>query len=162
MKILGIDPGLRQMGWAVIDVTGQTIKQLACGTAKSDSSKTLAERLCALYAQLGVVVEKYAPDEAAVEETFVNKGAASALKLGQARAIALLAPAHAGIPVSEYAPNQIKKTVVGAGHADKSQVAYMVKLQIKGATPKTPDEADALAIALCHAHMRKANQMRVA
>ena len=162
MRIMGIDPGLRNMGWAVIEVVGQNITQIACGTAHSDSKQELSERLSDLYGQLKQVIDMYQPDEAAVEETFVNSGAASALKLGQARAMALLAPARAGLYVGEYAPNQVKKTVVGAGHADKSQVSYMVKLQIKAATPDTPDEADALAIALCHAHLRKSKQMRVA
>lgn len=157
MKILGIDPGLRHMGWAVIEVLGQNISQLGTGTAHSESTSSLAQRLCELYAQLEAVISKYAPDEAAVEETFMNKGPASALKLGQARAMALLAPARAGLIVAEYAANQIKKTVVGAGHADKSQIAYMVNLQIKGASPQTADEADALAIALTHAHLRKLN-----
>ncbi len=155
MKILGIDPGLRHMGWAVIEKNGQSFYALGSGVAKSSSKQALPERLTDLYAQLKDVVKRFNPNEAAVEETFVNSDPRSALKLGQARAVALLAPAELGIRVAEYAANQIKKTVVGSGHADKAQVGYMVRLQIQNADPQSADVADAFAIALTHAHLRK-------
>ncbi len=155
MKILGIDPGLRHTGWAVIEFSGQRAAQIAAGTIKTESKMPLAGRLLHIFTSLEDIVAQYMPDEAAVEETFVNKDAAGTLKLGQARAMALLAPARAGLQVSEYAPNQVKKTVVGAGHADKTQVDYMIKLQIKNADTNSADATDALAIALCHAFLRK-------
>ncbi len=151
MRILGIDPGLRRTGWGVIDVTGSRIRHVANGIAEGQG-ETLAARLVALFAALETVIETYRPDEAAVEETFVNRDAAGTLKLGQARAVALLAPARAGLPIGEYAPNRVKKTVVGVGHADKGQVEYMVRLQLPGIGIAGPDAADALAVALCHAH----------
>ncbi len=151
MRILGIDPGLRRTGWGVIDVTGSRIRHVANGIAEG-RGETLAARLVALFAALETVIETYRPDEAAVEETFVNRDAAGTLKLGQARAVALLVPARAGLPIGEYAPNRVKKTVVGVGHADKGQVEYMVRLQLPGIGIAGPDAADALAVALCHAH----------
>ncbi len=155
MKILGIDPGLRQTGWAIIEVAGQNFTQIATGTIKTTSSHSLANRLVVIFDALQNVVERFSPLEAAVEETFVNMDASATLKLGQARAMALLVPARAGLPVAEYAPNQVKKTVVGAGHADKAQVEYMIKLQVKGFYSDSADATDALAIALCHAFLRK-------
>ena len=151
MRILGIDPGLRRTGWGVIDVTGSRIRHVANGVAEG-RGETLATRLVALFAALEEVIGTYRPDEAAVEETFVNRDAAGTLKLGQARAVALLVPARAGLPIGEYAPNRVKKTVVGVGHADKGQVEYMVRLQLPGIGIAGPDAADALAVALCHAH----------
>ncbi len=159
MKILGIDPGLRQTGWAVIEVSGQKCTQLAAGTVRSDAKMALADRLMQIDQNLEAVISNWQPDEASVEETFVNKDAAGALKLAQARAIALLVCAKAGLEVAEYAPNQIKKTVVGAGHADKSQVDYMVRLQVKNFETDSEDATDAVAIALCHAFLRKARQV---
>jgi len=151
MRVLGIDPGLRRMGWGIIDVSGSRISHVANGVCTGDGDD-LATRLCALFAQLERVMQSYSPECAAVEHTFVNKDAAGTLKLGQARAVALLVPAQAGLPVAEYAPNQVKKVVVGVGHAAKAQVDHMVRLQLPGVQIAGPDAADALAIALCHAH----------
>ena len=151
MRILGIDPGLRNLGWGVVDSQGSRLSYVACGVCRPKGTE-LADRLLSLFDLLQAVVTTYAPDEAAVEQTFVNKDGAGTLKLGQARGIALLVPARAGLRISEYAPNRVKKTVVGVGHADKVQVAHMVRLQLPGAQPDTPDAADALAIAICHAH----------
>lgn len=152
MRVIGIDPGLRCTGWGVVDVDGSRMRHVANGVCKSLARDDLATRLCSLHTQLTEVMKTYAPDTAAVEHTFVNKDAAGTLKLGQARGIALLVPAQAGLPVAEYAPNAVKKVVVGVGHADKAQVGYMVGLQLPGAKVAGPDAADALAIALCHAH----------
>lgn len=151
MRVLGIDPGLRHMGWGVIDVSGSKISHVANGTCDS-SGHDLGARLVSLYTQLTSVLDAYVPDAAAVEQTFVNKDGAGTLKLGQARGIAMLVPAQAGLRVGEYAPNTIKKTVVGVGHADKAQVAHMVKMQLPGVDLDSADAADALAIAICHAH----------
>ncbi len=152
MRIIGIDPGLRTMGWGVVEALGGSrLSFVASGICKSGEG-ALAQRLLALHDALAQIVERYAPAEAAVEETFVNKDARATLKLGQARGIAMLVPAKAGLKVSEYAPNTVKKTVVGVGHAEKRQVIHMVKLQLPAATPQSHDEADALAIAICHAH----------
>ena len=153
MRVLGIDPGLRNLGWGVIDVTGARIAHVANGICHSDGSEgALAERLRSLHAQLTEVVRTYAPDTAAVEHTFVNKDAVATLKLGQARGIALLVPAQAGLEVGEYAPNAVKKTVVGVGHAAKVQIDHMVRLHLPGVKIAGPDAADALAVAICHAH----------
>ena len=151
MRVLGIDPGLRRMGWGVIDVIGSRVSHVANGVCTGDGAD-LATRLCALFAQLSIVLREHSPDCAAVEHTFVNKDAAGTLKLGQARAVALIVPAQAGLPVAEYAPNQVKKVVVGVGHAAKGQVDHMVRLQLPGIQIAGPDAADALAIAMCHAH----------
>jgi crossover junction endodeoxyribonuclease RuvC len=151
VRVIGIDPGLRYLGWGVIDVAGSRLSHVANGTCSS-SGDDLAARLLSLYQQLGTVFSEFSPQSAAVEQTFVNKDAAGTLKLGQARAIALLVPAQHGLRVGEYAPNKIKKTVVGVGHADKNQVLHMVRLQLPGAQIDSPDAADALAIAICHAH----------
>lgn len=150
-RVIGIDPGLRNLGWGVIDVVGNRITHVANGTCTSTGS-VLSERLLSLYDQLSAVVLRYAPTSAAVEQTFVNKDGAGTLKLGQARGIAILVPAQAGLSIGEYAPNTVKKTVVGVGHADKRQVLHMVQLQLPGAVIGGPDAADALAIAICHAH----------
>jgi len=151
MRVLGIDPGLRNLGWGVIDADGPRLRHVANGVCKSEGDD-LAARLLSLYDQLSRVVAQYAPQAAAVEQTFVNKDGAGTLKLGQARGIAMLVPAQAGLPVGEYAPNKVKKTVVGVGHADKTQVAHMVGVQLPGVKLNGPDAADALAIAICHAH----------
>lgn len=150
MRVLGIDPGLRNLGWGVIEAVGSRLSHVANGVCHSQGTD-LAQRLLSLHRQLSDVVEHYAPDTAAVEQTFVNKDAVATLKLGQARGIALLVPAQAGLSIGEYAPNQVKKTVVGVGHAEKGQVAHMVRLQLPGAVLAGPDAADALAIAICHA-----------
>lgn len=151
MRVIGLDPGLRRTGWGIVDVAGSRLTHVANGTCVSNGAD-LATRLLSLFDQIADVLERHRPDTAAVEHTFVNKDAAGTLKLGQARAIALLVPARAGLPVAEYAPNAVKKVVVGVGHADKAQVEHMVRLQLPGVEIGGPDAADALAIALCHAH----------
>jgi crossover junction endodeoxyribonuclease RuvC len=152
MRVIGIDPGLRRTGWGVVDVDGGRLAHVANGVCTSDGGDDLATRLLALHDQLVSVLRRLAPEAAAVEKTFVNKDAAGTLKLGQARGIALLVPALAGLAVAEYAPNEVKKVVVGVGHADKNQVAHMVRMQLPGAALDGPDATDALAVALCHAH----------
>lgn len=154
MRVIGIDPGLRNMGWGIVDVAGSKLSHVANGTCKSKDGD-LASRLLSLHRQLEDVFKAYSPETAAVEQTFVNSNGAATLKLGQARAIALLVPAQAGLAVAEYAPNTVKKVVVGVGHAHKDQVAHMVKTQISGTVFDSEDAADALAIALCHAHHHK-------
>jgi crossover junction endodeoxyribonuclease RuvC len=151
MRILGIDPGLRHMGWGIIDADGPRLRHVANGICHS-AGDDLALRLLSLFDQLTAVIAVHRPGTAAVEQTFVNKDGAGTLKLGQARGIALLAPARAGLSVGEYAPNTVKKTVVGVGHADKRQVAHMVRVQLPGIEIAGPDAADALAVAICHAH----------
>jgi crossover junction endodeoxyribonuclease RuvC len=151
MRVIGIDPGLRRTGWGVVDVDGVRLRHVANGVCRSEG-EDLAARLCALHVQLTAVFVRLRPETAAVEQTFVNKDAAGTLKLGQARGIALLVPAQAGLAVAEYAPNAVKKAIVGVGHADKAQVQHMVRLQLPGVELAGPDAADALAIALCHAH----------
>ncbi|ARC87982.1 crossover junction endodeoxyribonuclease RuvC [Rhodovulum sp. MB263] len=151
MRVLGIDPGLRNTGWGMIEQRGSRLGHIANGVCHS-SGETLAERLLSLHAQLTEIVARHAPEAAAVEQTFVNRDAAGTLKLGQARGIALLVPAQAGLAVGEYAPNAVKKAIVGVGHADKRQIDHMVRLQFPGIEIAGPDAADALAIALCHAH----------
>ena len=154
IRILGIDPGLRRTGWGVIETEGSKLVFVACGTVVSDDKEELSRRLVAIHDGLQAVVAAHRPDEAAVEATFVNKDAVATLKLGQARGIALLVPALAGLAVGEYAPNLVKKTVVGAGHAEKDQIRLMIKVLLPKADPKTADAADALAIAICHANHR--------
>jgi len=151
MRIIGIDPGLRNLGWGVIDTAGSRISHVANGILHGEGDD-LATRLLALFEGLTEVVARHAPEAAAVEQTFVNRDGAGTLKLGQARGVALLVPARAGLSVGEYAPNQIKKTIVGVGHADKRQIQHMVRLQLPGVELAGPDAADALAIALTHAH----------
>jgi len=151
MRVIGIDPGLRHMGWGIVDALGGRLSHVANGVCNSGAGD-LASRLLCLYDLLGEVFAQYAPETAAVEQTFVNVNGAATLKLGQARAIALLVPAQNGLSVAEYAPNTIKKVVVGVGHAKKEQVVHMVKTQLPNAEIHGPDAADALAIALCHAH----------
>jgi len=158
VRILGIDPGLRNTGWGMITQDGSKLTFIACGTIKSDEKKPLAERLKQIHDGLSEIVAAHAPDEAAVEETFVNKDARATLKLGHARGVALLVPALAGLSVAEYAPNLVKKTIVGAGHADKDQIHMMVKVLLPKSDAKTPDAADALAIAMTHAQHRGLTQ----
>jgi crossover junction endodeoxyribonuclease RuvC len=154
VRIIGIDPGLRNTGWGVIEAEGSRLSYIADGTVHSDADAPLATRLLQIHAQLAEVLRSFMPDEAAIEETFVNKDARATLKLGQARGAAMLAPAMAGISVAEYAPNVVKKSVVGAGHAEKDQVKHMVKILLPRAEMNTADSTDALAIAICHAHHR--------
>ena len=151
MRILGIDPGLRHMGWGVIEAEGSRLRHVANGICHSAGTE-LPRRLLSLFEQLSDVISAHAPQASAIEETFVNKDGAGTLKLGQARGVAMLALARAGLEVGEYAPNSVKKTVVGVGHADKRQVAHMVRVQLPGVELAGPDAADALAIAICHAH----------
>ncbi len=151
MRVLGIDPGLRNLGWGLIDVAGARLSHVANGICHSEKGD-LADRLLSLHTQLTEVLRRYAPEAAAVEHTFVNKDAVATLKLGQARGIALLVPAQFGLTVGEYAPNAVKKTVVGVGHAAKVQVDHMVRLHLPGVDIAGPDAADALAVAICHAH----------
>lgn len=162
MRVIGIDPGLRRMGWGVVDAACGRMVHVANGVCVSEGSD-LAHRLLALHVQLTEVLALHRPDAAAVEQTFVNRDGAGTLKLGQARAIALLVPAQAGLAVAEYAPNTVKKAVVGVGHAGKDQVAHMVRMLLPGAVPAGADAADALAVALCHAHVaQSAARMRTA
>ncbi|MFZ1660312.1 MAG: crossover junction endodeoxyribonuclease RuvC [Paracoccaceae bacterium] len=151
MRVLGVDPGLRNLGWGIIEVHGSRLSHVANGVIHSEGDD-LAQRLLSLHVALTAVVAEYRPDAAAVEQTFVNKDGASTLKLGQARGVAMLVPAQAGLAVAEYAPNAVKKAVVGVGHADKVQVAHMVRHQLPGVVLNGADAADALAIAICHAH----------
>ena len=152
LRLIGLDPGLRRTGWGVIDMTGQHLKYVADGVASSDDKESLAVRLGQLWHQLNAVIEEWRPDEAAVEETFVNKNPASTLKLGMARGVVLLVPSLKGVRVAEYSPNLVKKSIVGSGHADKTQVQMMVRRLLPGALATQADAADALAVAICHAH----------
>ena len=156
IRILGIDPGLSATGWGVVESAGSRLRFLACGAITSDTDLSLARRLAFIHRELTDRIAQHAPDEGAVEETFVNRDPRSALKLGQARGAALAAMALAGLDVSEYAANLVKKTVVGVGHAEKRQVAAMVKMLLPTAEAKTADAADALAVAICHAQHRQA------
>ena len=151
MRVIGIDPGLRNLGWGVIEVEGARLRHVANGIIHSEGTD-LAKRLVVLHAGLTAVIATHRPEAAAVEQTFVNKDAVATLKLGQARGIALLVPAQFGLAVGEYAPNAVKKTVVGVGHAAKVQVDHMVRLHLPGVKVAGPDAADALAVAICHAH----------
>lgn len=154
VRILGVDPGLRSTGWGVIESAGNSLVFIASGTIPTNAKAALALRLNELYDGLEAVLREYAPQEAAVETTFVNRDAAATLKLGQARGIALLVPARAGIPVAEYAPNAVKKSVTGTGHGDKKQIQMMVRTLMPKADFSSEHAADALAVAICHGHMR--------
>ncbi|MBF0563271.1 MAG: crossover junction endodeoxyribonuclease RuvC [Alphaproteobacteria bacterium] len=158
MVLLGLDPGLRNTGWGIVEANGNRLRYIADGVIRSDGRLSLALRLAQLHEGVVAVIASHHPDEAAVEETFVNMNPVSTLKLGQARGAVILAPALAAIPVSEYKPNQIKKAVVGAGHAAKEQVAMMVRMLLPGCLAATADAADALAVAICHAHLRATSQ----
>ncbi|HEY9058408.1 MAG TPA: crossover junction endodeoxyribonuclease RuvC [Aurantimonas sp.] len=160
IRIIGIDPGLRRTGWGVVETLGNSLRFVASGTVTSDNKLDLASRLRQLHDGLTEVIHHYQPDEAAVEQTFVNKDAVATLKLGQARGIAMLVPALAGLPVAEYAPNAVKKAVIGVGHGDKKQIHMMVKVLMPKASFDTDDAADALAIAICHTHHRQSAQAR--
>jgi crossover junction endodeoxyribonuclease RuvC len=162
IRIVGIDPGLRRTGWGVVESQGNGLRFIASGTIKSDDKTDLAFRLCQIHAGLTGVLAAFAPDEAAVEATFVNKDATATLKLGQARGVAMLVPALAGLRVAEYAPNAVKKAVIGVGHGDKGQIAMMVKILLPKSTPDSEHAADALAIAICHAHHRQSVVGRLA
>ncbi|VVT06487.1 crossover junction endodeoxyribonuclease RuvC [Rhizobium sp. EC-SD404] len=164
IRIMGIDPGLRRTGWAMVDALGNSLRFVGSGTIRSDEKCDLATRLKQLHEGLAAILHEMKPDEAAVEQTFVNKDAVATLKLGQARGVVMLVPALAGLPVAEYAPNAVKKTVIGVGHGDKTQIHMMVKVLLPKATFDTDDAADAIAIAICHAHHRQsaAGRLRLA
>lgn len=163
MRILGIDPGLRTLGWGVIESENGRLRHVANGQCTSPAKADMAARLLALYEGLSAVMQTHTPDAAAVEQTFVNRDGAGTLKLGQARGVALLVPALSGLEVGEYAPNAVKKMIVGVGHADKTQVQHMVKLQLPGVQLSGPDAADALAIAICHSiHLQTSGRLEAA
>src|SRR5262245_889474 len=162
MRFLGLDPGLTATGWGVVEARGNELFHIADGAVKPDPSAPIGVRLRALHEGLARVIAEYAPHEAAVEETFVNRNAASALRLGQARGVVLLAPALAGIVVAEYPATTVKKSVVGAGHAAKQQVGMMVRTLLPGSACLTEDAADALAVAICHAHYSRTRKVWVA
>ncbi len=162
IRIIGLDPGLRRTGWGVVDCEGNRLTYIACGSVETSERECLAARLAALHAGLAAVIAAHAPAEAAVEETFVNADPRSALKLGQARGIVLLAPAQAGLVVAEYAPNLVKKSVVGAGRAEKIQVRKMIAVLLPKARPESDDACDALALAITHAHHRTSAILRLA
>jgi crossover junction endodeoxyribonuclease RuvC len=151
MRLLGLDPGLRHTGWGIVDAEGNRLRHVASGRVDSGEG-TIAERLVRLHDGIAEVIGRYRPDEAAIEETYVNKNPSSTLKLGLARGAVILAPARAGLTVAEYAPKLVKKSVVGAGAAEKEQVERMVRMLLPGAEPSSADASDALAIAICHAH----------
>lgn len=160
-RVLGLDPGLQHTGWGVIDVDGNHLRHVAHGTINTGASLSLAGRLVQLHEGVLDVIREHAPHEAAVEETFVNKNPASTLKLGQARGIVVFTPAQAGLSVAEYSPNLVKKSVVGTGHAAKEQIQMMVRTLLPGCDLSGADAADALAVAICHAHHR-ATRVRIA
>lgn len=160
VRILGLDPGLRRTGWGVVTLEGARLAHVAHGVIRPDDSAPFAERLLTLFEAICEIIAAHAPDEAAVEETFVNTNASSTLKLGHARAACLIAPARAGLPVAEYAATVVKKAVVGTGGADKAQVGFMIRRLLPSAGETTADAADALAVAIAHAHARKARALR--
>jgi crossover junction endodeoxyribonuclease RuvC len=155
IRILGLDPGLRRTGWGVVEIAGNRLVFVGCGSVTTRDGDALAVRLLALHDGLTTIVAEFHPHEAAVEATFVNKDAKATLKLGQARGIAMVVPAKAGLPVAEYAPNLVKKSIVGVGHGDKTQVRMMIGVLLPKADPSSEDAADALAIAVTHAHHRQ-------
>jgi crossover junction endodeoxyribonuclease RuvC len=152
MRVIGLDPGLRRTGWGVIEAEGNRLRHVANGVVSSDPARSLAERLVQLHEGLAAVLAEHGPEEAAVETSLANKNPASTLKLGMARGIALLTPALSALPVAEYLPMIVKKAVVGTGHASKEQVAMMVGRLLPGCAIANADAADALAVAICHAH----------
>ena len=154
IRLLGIDPGLRFTGWGLIDVAGNRLCHVADGVIATDSTDTVPARLKVLHDALRALLELHQPAETAVEETYVNRNGSATLKLGYARGVALLAPALVGVPVTEYAAKTVKMAVVGTGGAEKEQVAIMVRRLLPGATLRRNDAADALAVAICHAHHR--------
>ena len=154
IRIIGLDPGLRHAGWGIVESIGNNLAHVADGVVRPSPDLPMAERLHVIYRELTRILTEFSPDEAAVEETFVNKDARATLKLGQARGVAMLVPARAGMPVAEYAPNQIKKRSSARAMPTKQQIHHMVKVLLPKATPRSADAADALAIAICHAHHR--------
>ena len=162
IRILGIDPGLRRTGWGVVEIAGNGLRFLGCGSVTTREADALAARLLVIHDGLLRILDEFRPDEAAVEATFVNKDAKATLKLGQARGIAMVVPAKAGVPVAEYAPNLVKKSIVGFGHGDKAQVRLMIGVLLPKADPASDDAADALAIAVTHAHYRRSLVLKAA
>jgi len=160
VRILGLDPGLRHTGWGIIDACDNRLQFVAAGALSPDPHAAMSERLRLLFVGVQELVAAYAPRECAIEDTFVNQNPISALKLGHARAAAMLAPAMAGLAVSEYKPNLVKKSVVGTGHAEKGQIAAMIKVLLPSARATSADAADALAVAICHAHLRSTELRR--
>jgi crossover junction endodeoxyribonuclease RuvC len=158
-RLLGVDPGLNKAGWGIIDVSGNNASFVACGTIKTTPKDSLPARIKVLHHELSKVIEHYSPEEAAIEETFVNKNPQSSLKLGQARGALILTLGLAQLPVTEYSATHIKKSVVGTGRAAKDQISTMVKILLPTAKMDGPDAADALAIALTHAHQRDINKL---
>ena len=159
MRVLGIDPGLENTGWGIIESEGSRLSFIAAGIVKTKPSMPMAERLLKIDEELTLVLNQWQPETAAIEETFVNMNAASSLKLGQARGVAMLVPARFGLPVAEYATNLVKKSVVGSGHAAKDQVGMMIKMLLPGCGELGADAADALAVAICHAHHAQSQHM---
>jgi crossover junction endodeoxyribonuclease RuvC len=162
IRILGIDPGLRRTGWGLVEADGNRLIYVACGSLETSERAELGARLVVIHDGLAKVIAQYRPHEAAVEATFVNASGSATLKLGQARGIAMLVPAKAGLTVAEYAPNVVKKTVVGAGHSEKAQIRMMIGVLLPKADPQSEDAADALAIAVCHAHHRTSAVLKAA
>ncbi len=162
IRIIGIDPGLRRTGWGMVEIAGNRLGFLGCGSVMTRDDDALAARLLTIYEGLMRILDEFRPDEAAVEATFVNRDAKATLKLGQARGIAMVVPAKAGVPVAEYAPNLVKKSIVGAGHGDKAQVRMMIGVLLPKADPSSDDAADALAIAVTHAHYRQSAVLHAA
>lgn len=158
MKILGIDPALQTTGWGIIESKGSQLRFMGCGLIKTDAAQALPLRLASIHEQIADIIKDWQPDTAAVEETFVNKNPAAALKLGQARGVLLAVPALYGIPTAEYSANKIKKSVVGVGHANKDQVGMMIRTLLPSCGKVTADEADALAVAITHAHYGSINK----
>ena len=161
IRIIGIDPGLRRTGWGIVEIAGNRLGFLGCGSVTTNDKDSLAARLLTIHDGLMRVLDEFRPDEAAVEQTFVNNNATATLKLGQARGIAMVVPARAGVPVAEYAPNLVKKSIVGAGHGDKVQVRMMIGVLLPKADPESNDAADALAVAVTHAHHRQSVVLKV-
>ena len=159
IRILGLDPGLRRTGWGVIACEGAKLSHIAHGVIAPKDSLPFAERLLCLFEGIEAVIAAHDPHEAAVEETFMNSNAQSALKLGHARAMAMIVPARAGLPVAEYAATVVKKAVVGTGGADKAQVGWMIARLLPTAGKTAADAADALAVAIAHAHARTARRV---
>jgi len=162
VRILGVDPGLRHTGWGVIEARGNQLSFISAGVIEPDPKAPMSERLRQLFESVCDIVSAQSPQECAIEESFVNKNPTSTLKLGHARAAAMLAPAIASLPVFEYKPNLVKKSVVGAGHAEKAQVTAMIKVLLPGSKLETKDAADALAVAVCHAHHRATSRRTAA
>jgi len=159
MRVLGIDPGLENTGWGIVDSQGSRLIFIAAGVVKTKPADPVAQRLLKIHEGLSQVIRDWQPETSAIEETFVNKNAASSLKLGQARGVAMLVPASYGLEVAEYSANLVKKSVVGTGHAAKDQVGMMIKMLLPGCGEMTTDAADALAVAICHVHHAQSNQM---